>query len=141
VNNLLRTLFFDEPAGVFAEGQVLTRETASSFDESKLDRDVGFWKCDLFDESRLTWSEKVYEIFGFPSTAPVARHEAVERYAKGSREVLERVRTFALTQKLGFLLDAEITCREGRTRSIRILAVPVFEQGRMVGLRGAKRLL
>ncbi len=141
MNYLLRTLFFEEPRGVFSKGHVLTHATAATFDEKNLDGDVALWKCDIFNEDRLTWSEKVYELFGFPPGTPVARAEAVARYAAASRDALERVRTYALTRKLGFLLDAEIVPPEGESRSIRVLAVPVLEEGRIVGLRGAKRLL
>jgi hypothetical protein len=141
VDVLLRMLFLEEPPGAFAHGHVISRATAATFDESSLGEDVALWKCDIFDEDRLTWSEKVYELFGFPTGTPVARAEAVARYAEASREVLERVRTYALHRKGGFLLDAEITPQSGKNRSIRILAVPVLEEGRIVGLRGVKRPL
>ena len=103
--------------------------------------DVGRWSCDLADGNRLMWSDKVYELFGLPVGSSVDREEALECYSDQSRGVLERVRPFAIGHKFGFILDAAL----GRTKDsfhwIRILAVPIVEHDRVVGLRGLKRKL
>ena len=137
----LYELYFNEPAGRFGLGHVLAAEVH----DGELDRlqrdDVGRWHCDLTNHDALTWSNKVYEMFGVPQGAPVAREEAVARYRNHSRGVLERLRSYAINHKCGFILDAEISPRHDRSHWIRILAVPVFKDGRAIGLQGLKRIL
>ena len=62
-------------------------------------------------------------------------------YSEQSRSALERVRTFGLKRNFGFILDAEITPEEAASRWIRVLAVPILEGRRIVGLHGVKRAL
>ena len=102
--------------------------------------DVGVWHCDLRHQDALTWSGKVYELFGLPHGSDVVRAEAVAKYREHSRGVLERMRNYAIKRRCGFMLDAAIN-PHGTTRWIRILAAPVIEEDRVVGLRGLKREL
>lgn len=103
--------------------------------------DWGYWTCDLTDDDRLTWSEKVYDLFGLPVGTSLDREWAVARYAAHSRSALHRVRDFALRHACGFILDAEIVPEGGTRRWIRVLALPEFENGRIVRLHGLKRAL
>lgn len=139
---LLHASFFQEPAGRFALGQVLLSATAEADFEGIRARggDVGFWHCDLTQNDALSWSEKVYEIFGLPVGSEVPRKDAVAKYLEHSRSVLERLRNYAINRKCGFILDAAIS-PDGTTRWIRILAAPIVEEGRVVGLCGLKRVL
>ena len=80
-------------------------------------------------------------MFGIRAGTPVERQWAVAHYSDRSRSALERVRTFGLKKDLGFILDAEITPEGMATRWIRVLAVPMLADGRVVGLQGVKRAL
>ena len=137
----LQTLYFQEPAGRFGLGHILG---ISAFDED-LDRlekrGVGRWRCDLTNNDALTWTNRVYEIFGLPNETRITREEAVSRYRDHSLGVLERLRTYAINRKCGFILDAEINPKDDRSHWIRILAAPVVESGRVVALHGFKRVL
>ena len=136
-----QTAFSRDPAGCYALGQILTATALNiDFDGDHGDDDVGFWQCDLTNHDALTWSDKVYEIFGLPHGSEVRREEAVTRYREHSRGVLERLRTSAINRRCGFILDAAIDL-DGFTRWIRILAAPIVENDRVVGLRGLKRIL
>ena len=132
-------LFYDEPAGAFAEGHVL--RTAPNLTSAIDDPDNGYWHCDIADHDALTWSEKVYELFGLPAGAVIERDWAVARCTEHSRAALQRVRTLGLDRKLGFILDAEIQVDGLNSRWIRVLAVPITREGRVVGLHGLKRAL
>ena len=136
-----RMLFDEEPIGTFSEGHVFV--IAPDVSEAELDGRAGYWRCDIVDDEKLTWSDKVYALFGLPAGTPVARDWAVERYTDPSKSVLEFVRTYALKRKLGFILDAEISPQGGDNRWIRVLAVPILAKrsGRVVGLHGLKRPL
>ena len=102
----------------------------------------GYWRCDIAEGERLSWSDDVYELFGLRAGTPVERGWAVDRYTPESRERLARVRDHALRRGLGFMLDAEIDPAVGRQRWIRIFAVPVVDRaGRAVQLQGMKRQL
>jgi hypothetical protein len=133
--------FFQEPAGTFVLGHPL-KSAALEVDLERYvrDEDVGFWQCDLTKHDALTWSDKVYEIFGLPHGSEVVRGDVVAKYREHSRGVLERMRTYAIKRKCGFILDAAIN-PHGTTRWIRILAAPIVEEDRVVGLHGLKRQL
>ena len=138
-DSFVNELFFDEPPGTFSDGYIFRSapELTSAID----DPEIGYWHCDITDDDRLTWSEKVYELFGLPAGAPVERGWAVARYSEHSRSTLEHVRNFGLSRKFGFILDAEIRPEGGNDRWIRVLAVPIVTGGRVVGLHGLKRAL
>lgn len=133
------SLFHDEPAGTFRDGHIFI--TPPDLAGAQQDPANGYWHCDITDHDRLTWSEKVYELFGLPAGSPVVRDRIVARYAEQSRSALERVRKYALSRSYGFILDAAIMPEGAEERWIRVLAVPVLKQGRVVGLHGLKRAL
>ena len=139
---LLHQLFYGEPAGRFALGHIFRSAQGFSAIAKGLGRDeAGQWSCDLTDRDRLAWSDKVYELFGFPDGAPVERDAAVARYTDHSKSVLERVRTFAILRKCGFILDAAIRPEGQANRWIRVIAFPVVDGERVVALQGLKRAL
>jgi len=137
--SFVSALFHEEPAGTFADGHVFV--SAPDLTSAQQDPGIGYWHCDIADHERLTWSEKVYELFGLPAGTPIVRDWAVKRYDEYSRTALERVRKYALSRKLSFILDAEIAPEGANQRWIRVLAVPILADGRVVGLHGLKRAL
>ena len=137
--SFIDSLFNEEPAGTFLDGHVFT--STPDLARERQDPDNGYWHCDVADHDRLTWSDKVYELFGLPVGSPVDRQQAVARYADQSRQALERVRKYALSRGFGFILDAAIEPETASERWIRVLAVPILEGGRVVALHGLKRAL
>lgn len=139
---LLHKFFYDEPAGRFALGHVFHfARDFPAIAQSLESPDSGQWRCDLDDSDRLTWSDKVYELFGIPKGSAVPRSQSVARYSTRSKGVLDRVRSFAIGHKCGFILDAALNAEGGTDRWIRIIAFPVMKGERMVGLQGLKRAL
>ena len=136
-----KSLFNEEPAGTFVQGHVFV--IAPDISGAERDDRLGYWRCDISDDDKLTWSQQVYALFGLPDGAPITRDWAVQRYTGQSRIILEHVRTYALKRKLGFILDVEICPEGGSPRWIRVLAMPILDKkdGRVVGLQGLKRLL
>jgi len=98
---------------------------------------IGWWECDLA-RNALTWTDEVYDIFGLPRGARVSRNEAVALYCEHSRAVMEGLRAHAIKQRQGFILDAEIRPGHGTRRWMRLIAVPVCDNGRVVRLQGFK---
>jgi len=135
----INALFYDEPAGTFSHGHIFAKAPDITSDQH--DPEIGYWHCDIAHHDRLTWSEKVYELFGLPKGAPVDRDSVVARYSERSKRALERVRTYAISRKMGFILDAEINPEGANNRWIRVLAVPMLSKGRIVGVHGLKRAL
>jgi hypothetical protein len=135
----INSLFYDEPAGTFSHGHIFARAPAITCDQH--DAEIGYWHCDFAHHNRLTWSERVYELFGLPKGILIDRDSAVARYSERSRRALERVRTYAISRKLGFILDAEINPGAANNLWIRVLAVPIMSEGRIVGVHGLKRAL
>lgn len=139
---ITQQLFFTEPAGRFALGHVfrLPLDGESVVDDIP-NEDVGRWSCDLADGDRLTWSDEVYELFRLPIGTSVDREQALGCYSDQSKGVLDRLRPFAIGHRFGFILDAALGRTKDSFRWIRILAIPVVEHDRVVGLRGLKRSL
>lgn len=98
------------------------------------------WECDLADNS-LTWSGGVYDIFGLERNARITRDECVSFYSERSRVIMERLRSEAIRNRNGFTLDAEIHSVIGETRWMRLIAAPIFEDGRTVRLQGVKLII
>lgn len=132
-------LFDEEPAGTFLHGYVFL--AAPDITGADGQTGVGYWHCDIEDQNRLTWSEKVYELFGLTAGSPIDREWAVARYCEQSKSNLHRVREYALSHEYGFILDAEIRPEGEASRWIRVLAVPIVNDARIVGLHGLKRAL
>ena len=101
---------------------------------------VGAWHCDLAGDS-LSWSPTVYDLFGLPRGATVAREDAVALYCEGSRAAMERLRAHAIAHRRGFTLDVEISPARAETRWVRLIAAPLCEGEAVVGLHGYKCLL
>ena len=102
---------------------------------------TGWWDCDLSDDS-LVWTSGVYGIFGLPHGSAVSRGEALSLYSEESRAKLERLRTWAIDNRCGFAVDAEIRPANGEPdRWMRIIACPVLEGGRVHRLEGLKFLI
>jgi hypothetical protein len=139
-SSFFRPLFYDEPAGTFSDGRIFMR--APDLTNAQDDPAVGYWHCDIANQDELTWSDKVYELFGLSPGAPIERGWAVTRYSKRSKAALEHIRTIGLKRNFSFILDAAIRPQGERAyRWIRVLAVPILADRRIVGLHGLKRAL
>lgn len=105
-------------------------------------RSAGWWECDLSDD-RLTWTAGVYRIFGFPDGARVPRCDAIACYMEESRAKMERLRSYAVTARAAFVLDARIAPADGLpARWMRLIGTPVVDaDGRITHLQGLKFLL
>ena len=99
---------------------------------------LGQWECDLADNNRLSWSDEVYDIFGFPRGVSVTRDESAAVYCEGSRAVMEKLRAYAIKHRRGFTLDVEIQPAQARRRWMRLIAAPVCADDRVVKLQGLK---
>jgi hypothetical protein len=110
-------------------------------DRQLTERGVGWWECELADNS-LTWTDGVYDIFGFPRGVDVARNAAVACYASDSRAAMERLRAYAIRFRRGFTLDVQIDPAQGQERRwMRLVAAPICVGDTVVKLRGVKQLL
>ena len=101
---------------------------------------AGLWECDLSDNS-LIWSGGVYDIFGLPRNAKIARDEIVALYREESRAAMERLRAHAIKHRRGFTLDVEINSVTDGRRWMRLIGAPVCEEGRAVRLHGLKLIV
>jgi PAS domain-containing protein len=102
---------------------------------------IGWWECDLAG-NRLSWTDGVYDIFGFARGSEVDRADAVMRYVGESRAAMERLRAHAIEHRRGFTLDVEIEPAGGGARRwMRLIATPICFGDRVVRLRGIKQLI
>lgn len=101
---------------------------------------AGCWECDLSDDT-LTWSGGVYDIFGLPRDATIARDEVVPLYREDSRAAMERLRAYGIRHKRGFTLDVAIRPVVGGERWMRLICAPVCSGDRVVGLHGLKLIV
>jgi hypothetical protein len=98
---------------------------------------LGRWECDLTDNS-LTWSDEVYDLFGFPRGARLSRPDTVAVYSEDSRAVMERLRAYAIRYHRGFTVDVQIRPHGFAPRWMRLVAAPVCIDGLTTRLRGIK---
>jgi PAS domain-containing protein len=101
---------------------------------------IGWWECDL-SANRLTWTDGVYDIFGFARGSEVRRAQAAACYVSESRAAMERLRSHAIEHRRGFTLDVEIEPACGERRWMRLIATPICFGDRVVRLRGVKQLI
>ena len=99
---------------------------------------TGLWECDLQDDA-LTWTAGVFDLFGLPRDAALARGEVVALYAESSRAAMERLRVHAIKHRRGFTLDAEIIPATGPRKWMRLIAAPVCVGRQVVRLHGIKQ--
>jgi PAS domain-containing protein len=100
-------------------------------------RGIGLWECDLSDDS-VIWTAGVHDLFGLPRGERVPRALALSLYRPHSRRATEALRAYAIRHKRGFTIDAEIRQPGGDERWMRLTAVPVLEERKVVRLCGIK---
>ena len=132
--------FVAEAAGRFRVGHVFRPDEPVPGDEQLTAEAAGYWHCTIADGDRLSWDERVYELFGLPAGTGVDRNMALSRYSKGSRLALDRLRSFSIRQQCGFIFDA-VMMPEAGARWMRVLSVPIVSDGQVVALHGLKRAL
>lgn len=99
---------------------------------------IGVWECDLLTDV-LSWTDGVYDLFGFPRGSVVSREASVACYAPDSRAEMERLRAAAIASGTGFTMDARIVAGDGTPRWIRLTAEIESEDGRPVRIFGTKQ--
>jgi PAS domain-containing protein len=99
---------------------------------------VGLWDCDLSDNA-LSWTDGVFDLFGLPRGAVLARDEIAGLYVEPSRAAMERLRAHAIKHRRGFTLDAEIMPVTGPSKWMRLIAAPVCVGRQVVRLHGIKQ--
>jgi PAS domain-containing protein len=99
---------------------------------------IGLWDCDLSDNA-LSWTDGVFDLFGLPRGAVLARDEIAGLYVEPSRAAMERLRAHAIKHRRGFTLDAEIMPVTGPSKWMRLIAAPVCIGRQVVRLHGIKQ--
>ncbi|HEY1124474.1 MAG TPA: PAS domain-containing protein [Sphingobium sp.] len=101
--------------------------------------DTGLWSCDLTRDNRLRWSPQVYALFGLGRDEPLTRAAAVNCYVPRSRAAMEALRAHAIHHRRGFTLDAMLRRHDGEMRWMRLCAMPIVSDGKVVRLCGTKQ--
>lgn len=106
---------------------------------SALDADIGLWCCDLTRDNALIWSPQVYDLFALGQDQPLTRSAAVSCYVPRSRVAMEALRAHAIHHRRGFTLDAMLRRHDGEMRWMRLSAMPIVAEGKVVRLCGTKQ--
>ncbi len=99
---------------------------------------IGAWECELATE-RLSWTQGVYDIFGYPAGNPLRRANIVDLYVDESRRNMELARAEVIRSGRPVTLDTEIRTWRGERRWMRLSINTVREGGRPVRIFGAKQ--
>jgi diguanylate cyclase (GGDEF)-like protein/PAS domain S-box-containing protein len=99
---------------------------------------IGAWECEL-DTERLSWTQGVYDIFGYPVGNPLRRASIVDLYIDESRRNMELARAEVIRSGRPVTLDAEIRTWRGERRWMRLSINAVAEGGRPVRIFGSKQ--
>ncbi|MGT2502840.1 diguanylate cyclase domain-containing protein [Bradyrhizobium guangxiense] len=99
---------------------------------------IGAWECELETE-RLSWTQGVYDIFGYPMSNPLRRASIVDLYIDESRRNMELARAEVIRSGCPITLDTEIRTWRGEQRWMRLSINAVREGGRPVRIFGCKQ--
>lgn len=99
---------------------------------------IGAWECELETE-RLSWTQGVYDIFGYPASNPLRRASIVDLYIDESRRNMELARAEVIRSGCPITLDTEIRTWRGEQRWMRLSINAVREGGRPVRIFGCKQ--
>jgi diguanylate cyclase (GGDEF)-like protein/PAS domain S-box-containing protein len=99
---------------------------------------IGAWECELATE-RLSWTQGVYEIFGYPLGNPLRRADIVDLYIDESRRNMELARAEVIRSGCPVTLDTEIRTWRGEKRWMRLSINAVREGERPVRIFGSKQ--
>ncbi len=99
---------------------------------------IGAWECELETE-RLSWTQGVYDIFGYPVSNPLRRASIVDLYIDESRRNMELARAEVIRSGRPVTLDTEIRTWRGEKRWMRLSINAVREDGRPVRIFGSKQ--
>ena len=99
---------------------------------------IGAWECELATE-RLSWTQGVYDIFGYPASNPLRRADIVDLYIDESRRNMELARAEVIRSGSPVTLDTEIRTWRGERRWMRLSINAVREGGRPVRIFGSKQ--
>lgn len=99
---------------------------------------IGAWECELETE-RLSWTQGVYDIFGYPESNPLRRANIVDLYIDESRRHMELARAEVIRSGSPITLDTEIRTWRGEKRWMRLSINAVREGGRPRRIFGCKQ--
>lgn len=99
---------------------------------------IGAWECELETE-RLSWTQGVYDIFGYPTGNPLRRADIVDLYIDESRRNMELARAEVIRSGRPVTLDTEIRTWRGDKRWMRLSINAVREGGRPIRIFGSKQ--
>jgi diguanylate cyclase (GGDEF)-like protein/PAS domain S-box-containing protein len=99
---------------------------------------IGAWECQLSTQ-RLTWTQGVHDIFGYPTGNPLRRADIVDLYIDESRRDMELARAEVIRSGRAVTLDAEIRTWRGERRWMRLSINAESENGRPVRIFGTKQ--
>src|SRR6201991_3445865 len=99
---------------------------------------IAAWECELATE-RLSWTQGVYDIFGYPAGNPLRRANIVDLYVDESRRNMELARAEVIRSGRPVTLDTEIRTWRGERRWMRLSINAVREGERPVRIFGSKQ--
>jgi len=99
---------------------------------------IGAWECELETE-RLSWTQGVYDIFGYPESNPLRRANIVDLYIDESRRHMELARAEVIRNGAPVSLDTEIRTWRGEKRWMRLSINAVCDGGRPLRIFGSKQ--
>jgi PAS domain S-box-containing protein len=127
------------PVQLEALGRLVRGADDDDQDFAPFASDIGLWTCDLANNNALLWSPEVHALFGIPVDEVLTRSLAASCYVPRSRVAMEALRAHAIHHRRGFTLDAMIRRPDGDSRWMRLSAMPVVADRKVVRLIGTKQ--
>ncbi|MEY7849185.1 bacterio-opsin activator domain-containing protein [Natrarchaeobius sp. A-rgal3] len=99
---------------------------------------VGGWEVDAETEpSTVRWTDELYRLHDLPLDVTPDLETAIESYHPEDRSRVRREVENALETESSYDLEARLRTQSGDVRWVRTFGAPVFDDGRLVGYRGA----
>lgn len=108
------------------------------YDQAIASAAIGAWECRL-DGEALSWTDGVYDLFGFRRGSTLSRAATLDHYEDQSRREMQAHRARALSAGQGFLLDCRIKNARGEARWMRLVLGAQNENGRITRIFGSKQ--
>ena len=108
------------------------------YDQALSGARIGAWECELATE-RLSWTQGVYDIFGYPQSNPLRRSSIVDLYIDESKRNMELARAEVIRSGRPVTLDTEIRTWRGESRWMRLSINAVQGVGKPARIFGSKQ--
>ncbi|WP_289024164.1 PAS domain-containing protein [uncultured Salegentibacter sp.] len=97
--------------------------------------DVGHWSYNI-GSGEVTWSKKVYEIYGLSEKEPIDFERAIEFYSETSQKKIKNAVKDAIEKGLEYRLKLQLVDAKNNRKWVRAIGTPLLRKGKCIQIFG-----